>query len=144
LALHLSAAHRTVDNIRRTGAFTVSLAGADHVVEADYFGLTSQADTPDKFEKSGLSAKRSEHVDAPMLTDLPLCMECEFVEFDGGKSGPGVIGNIVNVSADDSIIVDDRVDMEAAEAITFDPFTFGYYKVSERVGNAFSEGMEIG
>ena len=35
------------------------------------------------------------------------------------------------------------VDIDSLEAISFDPYTHGYYKVSGRVGDAFKDGMKL-
>ena len=113
------------------------------MAEADYFGVESGNRVLDKFENSGLTASRSETVDAPVINEFPLCLECEFIEYQDGKYGCGVIGRVVNVTADESVMVDDRVDMSLVNAIAFDPYTHGYYKVTERVGEAFKDGLQL-
>ena len=143
VALNLTETHKTVQNIKARGAFTVSIADAAHVVEADYFGVASGNKVADKFAKSGLSAVKSEVVDAPVINEFPLCLECEFVEYQGNEYGCGVIGKVVNVTADESVMKDGKVDISLLNAIAFDPYTHGYYKVSERVGDAFRDGLKI-
>lgn len=125
------------------GAFTVSIADEAHVVEADYFGVVSGNKEPKKFENSGLTATKAECVDAPVINEFPLCLECEFAEYQNNEYGCGVIGKVVNVTADDSVMVDGKIDISLVNAIAFDPYTHGYYRVSERVGNAFSDGMKL-
>ncbi len=137
--LNLTETHKTVQNIKERKAFTVSIADSKHVKEADYFGVVSGNDTPDKFAKSGLSYSKSENVDAPIINEFPICLECEFIEY--GECG--VIGKVVNVSADESVMNGDNVDISKVSAIAFDPYTHGYYKVTERVGNAFKDGFEL-
>ena len=105
--------------------------------------MVSGNNTPDKFEKSGLSFTKSENVDAPIINEFPICMECEFIEYQSNEYGCGVIGKIVNVSAEENIMTDGNVDITKLEAIAFDPYTNGYYKVTERVGNAFKDGLEL-
>ena len=141
--LNLTETHKTVQNIKKRKAFTVSIADAKHVVEADYFGIVSANNTKDKFEKSGLTAVKSSLVDAPIINEFPICLECEFVEYQDGQYGCGVIGKIVNVSAEDKVISNNQVDITKLEAIAFDPYTHGYYKVTERVGNAFKDGSKL-
>lgn len=143
VALNLTETHKTVQNIKARGAFTVSIADAAHVVEADYFGVASGNKVADKFAKSGLSAVKSEVVDAPVINEFPLCLECEFVEYQGNEYGCGVIGKVVNVTADESVMKDGKVDISLLNAIAFDPYTHGYYKVTERVGDAFRDGLKI-
>ena len=97
----------------------------------------------DKLKNSGLTASRSEMVDAPVINEFPLCLECEFVEYQDSQYGCGVIGKVVNVTADESVMVGDKVDMSLVNAIAFDPYTHGYYKVTERVGEAFRDGVAM-
>lgn len=143
VALNLSESHKTVKNIKKRGAFTVSIADADHIKEADYFGIVSGNQTADKFQKSGLTACRAELVDAPVIQEFPLCLECEFIEYQNQPYGCGVIGKVVNVTADERVMKGDQVDMSLVNAIAFDPYTHGYYKVTERAGDAFKDGMQL-
>ena len=137
--LNLTETHKTVKNIKKRKAFTVSIADAKHVSEADYFGVVSGNDTPNKFKSSGLTATKSTNVDAPIINEFPICMECEFIEY----GDCGVIGKVVNVSADEKVFNGDKIDIKKVEAIAFDPYTHGYYKVTERVGNAFKDGLKL-
>ncbi len=141
VALNLTETHKTVKNIKARKAFTVSIADAAHVVEADYFGVESGNRVGNKFENSGLTASKSELVDAPVINEFPLCLECEFIEYQDGEYGCGVIGKVVNVTADEKVIVDGKIDINLVNAIAFDPYTHGYYKVSGRVGEAFKDGL---
>lgn len=143
VALNLTETHKTVANIKKRGAFTVSIADAAHVVEADYFGVESGNKVGDKFAKSGMTAERSEVVDAPVINEFPLCLECEFIEYQDSEYGCGVIGKVLNVTADESVMKDGKVDITAVDAIAFDPYTHGYYRVSERVGDAFKDGLKL-
>ena len=143
VALNLTETHKTVKNIKARKAFTVSIADAAHLVEADYFGVESGNKVNDKFERSGLTAIKAENVDAPVINEFPLCLECEFIEYQHNDYGVGVIGKVVNVTADEHVIVDGKLDMSLVNAIAFDPYTHGYYKVTERVGEAFKDGLKL-
>lgn len=138
--LNLTESHKTVKNIRKRKAFTVSIANAKNVKEADYFGVVSGNNTDNKFENSSLSSTKSENVDAPIINEFPICMECKLLE---NESDWGIVGKVVNVTADEEVMTDNQVDVSKLEAIAFDPYTHGYYKVNERVGNAFREGLEL-
>ena len=135
--------HRTTENLERTGAFTVSFADVRTVAESDYFGLVSGAKVPDKVARAGFTASPSPNVDAPIINEFPLCLECEFVEYQGDETGVGVIGKVVNVTADEAVMKNGKVDMTLVDAIAFDPYTHGYYRVSERVGDAFKDGLKL-
>ena len=143
VALNLTETHKTVKNIKQRKAFTVSIADSNHVVEADYLGVVSGNNTPNKFENSGLTAIESENVDAPIINEFPICMECEFIEYQDSQYGAGVIGKVVNVTADEKVMNGENIDINLINAIAFDPYTHGYYKVGEKVGEAFKDGMKI-
>ena len=143
VALNLSEGHKTVANIKARGAFTVSIADAAHVVEADYFGVESGNKAADKFARSGLTASRAETVDAPVVNEFPICLECEFIEYQNNEYGCGVIGRVVNVTADECVMVNGKIDISLVNAIAFDPYTQGYYKVAARVGEAFRDGLKL-
>lgn len=143
VALNLTETHKTVKNIKARGAFTVSIADAAHVTEADYFGVESGNRTPDKFKNSGLTASRSEVVDAPVINEFPLCLECSFIEYQSNQYGCGVIGKVMRVTADESVMEDGQLNMSLVNAIAFDPYTHGYYKVTERIGEAFKDGTKL-
>ncbi len=143
VALNLTETHHTVANIKKRNGFTVAIADAKHVDEADYFGVVSGKHTPDKLAATGLTSVKSELVDAPVLTDFPIVMECEFIEYQDSTYGLGVIGKVVNVSVDENVMKDDKVDIDAVGAIAFDPYTHGYYKVGGRVGEAFKDGFKL-
>ena len=143
VALNLTETHTTVENIKARGGFVVQIADAAHVVEADWFGVVHGRDEPAKFAKTGLTCEKSALVDAPIINEFPIAMECEFVTFAGGETGIGVIGKVLRTSVEETKLKDGKVDIDALEAIAFDPYTHGYYKVGGRVGNAFRDGLQL-
>ena len=143
ISMCISPGHKTVKNILVKKAFTVSFATLDKVVESDYVGIVSANEVPDKFARAGFTATKSEYVDAPLVDQYPVALECEFVEYQSNEYGVGVIGRVVNVTADERVMTDGRVDMTKVDAIAFDPYTHGYYRVSERVGEAFRDGLKL-
>lgn len=144
IALNLTESHKTVKNIKERGAFTVGIADTDHITEADYVGIVSANNTPDKFIRSGLTATKSEFVDAPIINEFPITMECKFIEYQTNENGVGVIGEIVNVSIDEKVLDEEgKIDPSKINALIYDPFNHGYYKVGEKVGNAFKEGNKL-
>ena len=143
VALNLTETHKTVENIKHRKGFVVHIADAAHVVEADYFGVVSGHKEKDKFAKSGLTAVKSQLVDAPIINELPIALECEFIEYQSDNTGLGVIGRVLQTSVETDKMKDGKVDIEALNAIAFDPYTHGYYKVSQRVGEAFKDGLKL-
>lgn len=132
--------HKTTDNIMRNKEFTVSVADAAHVVEADYVGVVSANNVPDKLEKAGLHTVKGSFVNAPIIEEFPITLECKLIR----TSEDGIVGEIVNVSIDERVLNDKgTVDTEKLGAISFDPMNAAYLKVSEKVGNAFSDGKKL-
>lgn len=141
IELCLSAGHKTTKNILNKKAFTVSFADAAHVAECDYVGLVSANNTPDKMEKAGFSTVKSTFVDAPVINELPLALECEFVrQTEEGN----IIGKIVNISADERILNESgKIDIAKLRPIAYEPVDSGYYVIGEKVGTAFSDGERL-
>ena len=141
VALCLSESHKTTKNILKRKAFTVSMADAAHVAECDYVGIVSGNDVKDKFAKAGFHATKSEFVDAPVIDELLMTLECRLVKVN--EDGL-IIGEIVNVSADEGILgADGKIDPAKFTPITFDPVNNVYLKLGEACGKAFGEGKKI-
>lgn len=142
IAIVLSAQHKTVKNILQRKAFTVSMADAAHVTAADYVGIVSGNDTADKLEKAGFHAEKSEHVDAPLIRELPMALECRLLSYD--EESEQMIGEIINVSAEESILNEQgSIDPAKLRPITFDPVNNAYLVLGEKVGNAFKDGFQL-
>lgn len=137
----LDHSHKTTDNIKKTGAFTVSFATADAVVPCDYVGIVSAKDVPDKFARAGLHATKSEFVNAPVIDELPVAVECRLVKFNED----GIcIGEIVNICADEKVVGQDgKIDVKLLAPIVFDGVTHDYLHLGDKVGKAFSDGKKI-
>lgn len=132
--------HKTTDNIMRNKEFTVSVADVAHLVEADYVGIVSANNVPDKIEKAGLHTVKSSFVNAPIIEEFPIALECKLLRV----TEDGIVGEIVNVSIDDRVLNDKgTVDTDKLGAISFDAMNRAYLKVGEKVGNAFSDGKKL-
>ena len=133
--------HKTTKNIIETRAFTVSFATTKTAVAADYVGIVSANDVPDKFERAGFTATKSEFVNAPIIDQLPMTVECRLHKF----TEDGIcIGQIVNVSADESILDEEgRIDAKKLDPIIYDSVSHFYWSLGEKVGKAFSDGKAL-
>lgn len=142
ISICVSADHKTTKNIQKRGAFTVSMADASHVVECDYIGIVSGNDVPDKLEKAGFHTSKAEFVDAPLIDELPMALECRLISYD--EESCRLVGEIVNVCADEKIL-DEKgcINPKKLEPICFDPVNCTYIKLGEAVGSAFSDGAKI-
>ena len=142
VALCLSATHKTVKNLLKTKAFTVAMADEKNVIPADYVGVISANKLPEKLKKSGWHTVKSEFVNAPIIEELPLVLECKLVSYD--TETEICIGEVVNVSADEGILDGNgKIDLTKFKPICYDCDGHGYYALGERVGNAFSDGLKI-
>ncbi len=142
LGVCIDPGHLTAKNLRRRGAFTVSVGTAAMLAACDYVGLVSGAKEPDKLKKSGFHAVRSEFVDAPLFAELPMTLECRLVSYDD-KTGC-TVGEIVNVSADESILgADGAIDAEKLAPVCFDPVRHRYLKLGAAAGAAFQMGLAL-
>ena len=142
ISICVSPDHKTMRNILIKKAFTVSMATADQVVACDYVGVVSGNDVPDKFARAGFHATKSGVVDAPLIDELPMAMECELISYDPETCR--LAGRIVNVSADETVLnKKGKVDPMKLRPITFDPMNNTYLVLGEKVGNAFRDGLQI-
>ncbi len=141
LSMCLSAGHKTVKNILARKAFTVSMATADTLVPCDYVGIVSGNNVPDKLARAGFHTVKSEHVDAPLIEELPMAVECRLVSYDPDTCR--MVGEIVNVCADESVLTDGNIDPAKLRPITYDGMNRAYYVLGERVGSAFCDGAAL-
>ena len=136
--------HVSTDNIRKNKAFTVSFATRKTVTQSDYVGIVSKAKEPKKLEKAGLHPFKSDRVNAPLFKEYPVTLECELISLDGemGEGGT-LIGQIINVSADESVLTNGKIDIKKLEPIAFDTESLKYNVIGEEVANAFKEGLKL-
>lgn len=142
ISICISADHKTTENILARKAFTVSMATAKYLAACDYVGLVSGTKEPDKFAKAGFHATKSEFVDAPLIDELPMALECVLVSYD--PESCRLVGQILNVCADESILGENgKVDVQKLLPITYDPMNHHYVVLGEKVGQAFHDGLAL-
>ena len=141
ISISISNTHKTAKNLLKRGAFTVSFATADQVAACDYVGLVSGNKVPDKFARAGFHAVKSEFVDAPLVEELPMALECRVRSYD--TETDILRGEIVNVSADETILTDGKIDPAKLRPIVFDPVNHDYLELGAKAGKAFSEGNKL-
>ena len=144
VALNLDEDHKTSENIKARGAFTLSTADVPHIEVADFFGIATGNKMADKFARSGLHAVKSEKVDAPVVEEFPLTLECRVVECQHTVYGFRVLGEIVGTLAEERVLDEKgKVDPRRLNAFVFDQFQSGYYAIGEKVGQAWHTGAEL-
>ena len=141
ISMCISADHRTTRNALARKAFTVSMATADYVAECDYLGVVSGDEAPDKLARCGFHPVASEFVDAPLIAELPMAVECRLTSYDPETCR--MVGEVVNVCADESVLTDGRIDPMKLRPITFDGMNSAYLALGDKVGDAFSDGMRL-
>jgi flavin reductase (DIM6/NTAB) family NADH-FMN oxidoreductase RutF len=144
VALNLEAEHKTVANLEARKAFTLAIPGIDTLAESDFLGIATANKIPDKFARTGLHAVKSTRVDAPVITEYPVTLECTVVETQEQPYGLRVLGKIVNVIADDKVLDENgKIDAGKIQAFVFDQMRNGYYAVGGQVGQAWHSGAEL-
>ena len=131
--------HKTTENLELTGAFTVSFADIRTVAESDYLGIVSGNNVPDKVAKAGFTITPSPNVDAPIINEYPLTLECKVVSWKDGI----LVGEVMNMSADESILTDGKVDLAKLQPIVFDAAGMCYRAIGDVVGGAWNAGKKF-
>jgi flavin reductase (DIM6/NTAB) family NADH-FMN oxidoreductase RutF len=138
----LSVEHKTVKNLLKTKAFTVAIADIKNVVESDYVGVVSGNDNPDKLLKTCWKVQKSEFINAPIIENFPLVLECKLVSYD--TDSEICVGEVINVNVEDGILNEKgKIDLNKFKPICYDCDTHGYFTLGERVGNAFKDGLKL-
>ena len=144
IALFIDEEHKTTQNLLKTKAFTVSIADRAHMDVADFFGIATGNTMADKFERTGYHAAKSEFVNAPVIEEFPVVMECELAEVAKTESFYCIVGKIVNTAAEEAALSDNgKVDPAKLDALIFDQFQHGYYVSGEKVGEAWNAGTGL-
>lgn len=144
VSLNISASHKTSENLKKRGAFTLSIADIPHIREADFLGTASGNQMPDKFARTGLTAVKSEKVDAPVVQEFPVTLECRVVADKTEVYGHHVLGEIVGVLADEAVLDGSgKVDPGKLNAFVYDAFQNGYYAIGEKLGEAWNIGAPL-
>lgn len=122
LACCIGKPKKTHENIEKRKAFTLTLANEELMKEIDYLGTVSGYKVPDKFERAGLKAEKSKHVDAPIIVGSPVVIECELIEFVESGNFTTVLAKVVNMAADESVLGEDgKIDTGKIGMISMSP-----------------------
>jgi flavin reductase (DIM6/NTAB) family NADH-FMN oxidoreductase RutF len=142
VSICLSATHKTVKNLLKTNAFTVAMADVKNIIPADYVGVVSANEEPNKLAKTGWKITKSDFINAPVIEDLPLVLECKLVSYDPDTEI--CIGEVVNVSVDERILDEKgKIDVEKLDPLVYASEVRGYYTLGEKVGKAFFDGLAL-
>ena len=142
ISMCISPEHKTTENILARKAFTVSMGTADTMAACDYVGLVSGSEVPDKVARAGFHTTKSQFVDAPLIDELPMAVECKLISYD--PESCRLVGEIVNVSAQESVLnAEGFVDPAKLRPITYDAMNHTYLVLGEIVGHAFADGMNL-
>lgn len=143
ITLFLSENHKTTANILTTKAFIVALADKEHMDVADFFGIATGNTMKDKFERTSYTAVKSAFVNAPVIEEFPVVMECELEQVIENETFYAIVGKIINTSAEESVLDENgKIEPTKVNALIFDQFKLGYYTIGEKVGQAWNAGKE--
>ncbi len=144
LQINIGVSHKSAENIKIKGAFTIGIADEKNLVAADYVGIVSGENVPYKLDKTGWKIGKSEFVNAPVIEDLPITMECKVEEINQYGQTLRIVAIIENVLVDDELVTEnDGIDLSKFSPICYDPANCGYLKLGEKVGDAFKDGNKI-
>lgn len=142
LTICVDAEHKTAKNVLARKAFTVSMGTAQHVAACDYVGIVSGNKEPDKFTKAGFHATKYGFVDAPLIDELPMALECQMLSYDPDSCH--LVGKVINVCVDEAYLdADGKVDVAKLQPVTFDPAHHSYLVLGKKVGQAFHDGLTL-
>lgn len=134
--------HKTVGNVLARKAFTISMGTVPYATACDYLGIVSGKKAPDKFARAGFHATKSEFVDAPLIDELPMALECRLTSYDTETCR--LVGEIVNVCADESVLGENgKIDPQKLQPLVYDPANRHYLSLGQKVGNAFQDGAAL-
>lgn len=141
IAFCIDASHKTTSNFLKTFAFTVNIGTKDQLLGCDYVGIASGNKEEHKVEKAGFHVLPSKFVNAPIIEELGMSLECKVESYD--KDTEILIGEIVNVSCDESYLTDGKIDPKKLQPLMFDGVHMKYYELGNVVGNAFQDGRKL-
>ena len=144
VVINVGETSKTLQNIKYSKAFTLSMADRKYLAQVDFLGMSSAKKMPDKFERTGFHAVESDYVNAPLIEELPLTLECEFEELRDEREMKRIVGKIINISADESVLDHNgTVEPEKLNAVVFDPYGLNYFGIGSKVADAYKIGSEI-
>ncbi len=141
ISIIIDKGHKTTNNLLTQKAFTVSVADAERTIQADYLGIVSGKDNGDKIRKAGLTCQKSSAVNAPVINEFPLTLECNLISYD--EKTEQVVGEVVNTLADEAILTNGKIDLSKFHPVTYDAMNHHYIALGAKVGNAFSDGKKL-
>lgn len=92
--------------VKETGCFVVNLVPKDYADTYFYLGSNSKRDG-DKLAAKDVKMIEAEKINAPMLADCPVNIECEVVDSIVTGSHEMFVGKIVAVHADEEVLKED-------------------------------------
>jgi len=143
IVLRIGPGHYSTPFIEREGNFTVNIPRSSQVVEADYCGLVSGRDDPDKPATCGFTMLPASQISSPLIAECPLNFECRVVRKVPAGKGAFYLAEILETHVDEEALTEDK----KIDALSLDPLIFtpdGYYhKLGERVATAWDAGNAL-
>lgn len=143
ISVSLSGSHKTTANIRLNREFTIAYATADQIAACDYVGVVSGNNVPDKLEKCGFTVTRSDKVNAPVIDQLPVTIECKVTDIQEEFGETRVVAEIIGMKADESVMTDGKVDYSKVGLVIYDTVSKTYRTVGDSIAAARSVGRKF-
>ncbi|WP_455644900.1 flavin reductase family protein [Methanosphaera sp.] len=142
IGINHSAKRKTLEDIVERGEFVVGFPSMEHVTETDYLGLDSGHDV-DKLERVGFTTTKAQKVNAPIINEFKVSLECRVTHMVDIGSHKQITGEIVNVQADEEILNDkDMILVEKLDPIIYDDVSYRYFSLGEEKAKAFNTGLK--
>lgn len=143
IAINTTLKRKTLKSILETNEFCVAFPDFTQVAEADYFGIASGYDTR-KIEDVGYTYKKAEKVNAPIINEFKVSVECRVMHIAEVGSHTQITGEIVNVQAEESVLNDKKkIDFDKLNPLAYDDVTHSYYKMGDKIADAFKVGLKF-
>ncbi len=143
IAINATQKRKTLEGILERKAFVLSFPSIDQVREADYLGVESGYNT-DKLRNIGFTVSDAETVNAPVINEMLLSLECEVVHTVTVGSHMQVTGEVKRILADETVLNEkDKIVLEKLNPIIYDEEQVRYLSIGETIADAFKTGMDI-
>lgn len=143
IAINSTLKRKTLADIFQTKEFCLGFPSADQVAEADYLGIVSGYDS-DKLEDVNFTHQKAEFVNAPIINEFKVSLECRVIDINPVGSHTQITGEIVNVVADSGVLdKNGKIDFEKLNPLGYDDVSHSYFEIGARLAKAFKVGLKF-
>ena len=134
IGIALRKATYTHSLIVKSGQFTVNLPTAAILDKVDLVGTCTGRDGLDKFAEYGLTPAKSSVIDAPIIEECPVNLECKMLSVSVVGDHDLFLGEVVAMHVDSDKVGDNqRILIDKVDGFLF--AEWGYYGFGEKLGD---------